>query len=436
MNKKQKLIFIISSSVLILFLLWFFLDGVAVTAYKVEPKDAIKGITVSGMVRSKEDILVTTNIISSIEKFYIEEGDYVKKGQIIATLQRSEAEGYLESAEGRLMSAEWELRNLLTEPRQQEVAIAKADIEHKQQQLSVLKYTYKKTLADLDYAKLEEERYKDLEEAGAVTKREWEQKVLTKRELENTLGEIEEHTHEVMAQITQAKENLSLTLNKIKTEQIKSAEGKVESAKGDAKASEGNLEKYIIRAPMSGIVVDRILHTGDIASPNSPVVRLVVPEKRVLGMDVEESQMEFIKLGQEALAVFDAYPDRVFKTSVRYVGKMVDASTGTFVTKLYLPKEPVNFLVGMTVDATIITDKRKNVLVVPTEFIFQKDGKYYVFRKFGFWAKKTYVKTEIFDNGRSIITSGLKKGDVVLKGIKKNKLKNNVHIKIREFLTK
>lgn len=434
MTKKQKIILISFAAVIILFLLWFIFDGVAVEAYKIKSQDAIKGVTVTGMVKSTEDTLVTTNIIGIIEKFYVKEGDYVKKGQLIATLLREEAEGYLESAEGKLYTARWDLENLLTEPRQQEVEIAKSNIIHKQQQLSVLQYTYKRIQADLEYAKLEEKRYKVLEEAGAVTKRESEQKILARRELENSLGETLESGHQIMAEIFQAKENLSLTIQKIKKEQINSAKGQVYSAQGDVKASEGNLYKYIIRAPVSGIVVDRILHTGDAVSPTSPIVRLVVPEKRYLSMDAEENETEFIKSGQEAFAVFDAYPDKIFKCSVFQTAKMVNPSTGTFETKLTIPKERVKIVVGMTVDATIITNKLKNTIIIPADYLIQKkEEAAYVFKKVGFWAVKTPVKVENFDNNRIKIICGLKTGDIILKSLENNKLKNNKHIKITGY---
>jgi RND family efflux transporter MFP subunit len=430
MNKKQKIISITTAVLIILFILWFIFDGVPVEAYKVTPQDAIKGVTVTGTVKSREDVLVTTNIIGIIEKIYIKEGDYVKKGQLIATLIRREAEGYLESAQGKVEAAYWELEDLLTEPRQQEVEIAKAKVKHTKENIEILEYTLGKIRLDLKDSQIDEERYKTLEEAGAVSKRELEQKTLKRMELENTIGEKQGEIHQTQADLTEAEETLSLTVNKIKIQKIKAAKGQVYSAEGDTKASEGNLEKYIITAPVSGIITDKILHTGDIASPTSPIVRLIVPEQIYLSMEVEENETEFIKKGQNALAVFDAFPEKVYECFVKEIVKQVNPSTGTFETKLTRPKENINLDVGMTVDATIITGKYKKILIIPTDFITQKDNKTYVFTKFLFWARKTYIKTENFDNNRTKIIDGLKKGDIILKSIEKNKLKNNKHIKI------
>ena len=430
MNKRQKIIYITAAVLLILFVLWFIFDGVPVETYKITPQDAIKGVTVTGTVKSREDTLVTSSIIGNIDKFYIKEGDFVKAGQLIATLVRTEQVGDVESAIGRFDTAYWELEDLLTEPRRQEVEIAKAEVDKTKQKLSILQFTIGRTRLDLQDAKIDEERYKTLEEAGAVSTRELEQKTLRKKELEKTLGETQEQIHVSMDEIKQAKENLSLTLQKIKRQQVEAAKGRMKTAMGDTEAAKARLDNYVITAPVSGIITDRILHIGDIASPTSPIVRLVVPGLIYLSMEVEENEMKFIKKGQNALAVFDAYPEKVFKCSVKEIVKQVNPATGTFEVKLTKPIEKINLNVGMTLDATIITNKYKNIIVIPTEFITQKNNETYVFTQFGFWARKTYIKIDNFDNNRTKIISGLKKGDVILKSVEKNKLKNNNHIKI------
>lgn len=430
MDKKQKIIFITAAVLLILFILWFIFDGIPVEAYKVTRVDAIKGVAVTGTVKSTEDVFVTSTVTSTIEKFYIKEGDYVKQGQLIATLERKTEEGNLESAMGRVDTAFWNLEDLLTEPREQEVAIARAEVDKALQRISILQFTIGRAKIDLADAKIDESRYKTLEESGAVSKRELEQKTLKRKEMEKTLGETQEQIHVTLDELKQARENLSLTIQKIKIQTIKAAEGRLKSAEGDNLAAQGNFEDLIITAPLSGIITKRILHTGDTCTVNTPIVRLVVPGLMYLGMEVEEKELGFIKRGQKALAIFDAYPDKVFECSVKNIVKQVNPLTGTFETKLTQPEEKVKLDIGMTLDATIITGKYKNILVIPNDFITQKAGKTYVFRQFGFWAQKKHIKIENFDNNRTKVISGLKPGDVILKSTEINKLKDNNHIKI------
>jgi len=112
---------------------------------------------------------------------------------------------------------------------------------------------------------------------------------------------------------------------------------------------------------------------------------------------------------------------------------LVNPATGTFETKLTYPDKPVKLKVGMTLDATIITNKFKNIIIIPTDYIIQKKNETYVFKKFKFWAIKAPIKVENFDNNRTEVISGLKTGDIILKSIEKNKLKNYKHIKITDY---
>lgn len=439
MNKKQKkilLIIIVSAG---LFLVRFiFFDAVPVEAYKLTVQDAVKGITVTGRVKSEEDVKIASVVTAVIDQYYAEEGDFIEKDQIIAELKREEQEGAFESAEANLQVAEWELKDLLTEPRNQEIEIAKAQVTHAGHRINILEHTLARIEIDLEDANINEERYKALEAAGAVSKRESEQKTLKKRELENTIGEVEGRIHQTFAELDEAKENLNLVIHKVKSEKILAAKGRAASAAGRVKIAKGKLDDYIIKAPVSGILVDIFLYEGDVTSPLVPMARFVNPDLIYLSLDVEETEKAAVKTGQKAFVIFDAYPDKVFKSCVKGIIKQVDPLTGTFETKLNRPDKKIPLVVGMTLDATIISGEYKNALIIPTDFIVNRDGKNYVFRKFGFLAKKTLIEIERFDNNRTKIIKGLKENDIILKTSDdtKNKLKNNNHIKITGYRKK
>lgn len=436
MNKKQK----IFASIILLtigLLIWFvFFGGTSAEAYIIKPQNAFKGITVTGRIKSSEDAMVAPDVVGIIEKIYVKEGDYVKKGQIIATMTRDEQVGGLESAQANLRIAEWGLKDLLTEPRKQEVEIAKDRIEYSKHKIELLEHSFERYKVDLEDAKLEQKRYKTLEEAGAVSKRELEQRTLRERELENTLGETKAQINQTEHELEDAKLNLSLTINKIKNEKINIAKSQIDSAAGGVISAKSRLDDYVIKAPISGILVDKLLHTGDISSPSSPIARIVIPKFMYLSMDVEETEMDKVKKGQKAFVIFDAYPDKVFESYVNRIVKQVDPLTGTFEAIINIPEEKIRLLVGMTLDATIIFNEYKNILIAPNDFIVQEDGNSYVFKKFLNFAVKTPVETEMFDNNRSKIIKGLQKDDIILKstGELRNKLKNNSNIKITEYI--
>lgn len=433
-------------SVLLVFsvgLLFFIFNSKPVEAYKAFSKDAARGVTVTGVVKSREDILLAPKISANIEKICVKEGDFVKKGQIIAVLQRKEQISLVESASGKMDSAKWQLKNLLTEPRTEEVKTAKLQVEAAQSSVKALNFSMQRTKDDLQDAKIDEERFLKLQKTGAVSKKEIEQKILRRQELENALGEERERIKQAKIALEQSSQNLKLTETKIKTEQLEAQKGQMKVAAGELSASTAKLDDYMIKAPVSGIIIDKILHTGDIASPNAPIARLVASDMLYLSMDIEENQLGIIKKGQEAVAVFDAYPEKTFSTSVKDIVKMVNPLSGTFEGKLYIPKEEKNypFSVGMTVDTTIILGKYKNIIVVPANFVQKDDqsGETYVFKRNGFLnlfaAKKVLVKVEFFDSQNARIIDGLKNGDILLKALKDEKIKENSRVKIVRYVS-
>jgi len=435
MNNKIKIVLIILAIILILLLLFLSLFTREVKAYKAIKNDAIKGITVTGTVKASDDVEVTTRITARLDKLLVSDGDYVKKGDLIAILKRDENLGDLKSAKGRLYTAQSELNNLLTEPREQNVSIARAREREVIQRLQGLHFRLKRNKVDLKDAQREEKRFKALYEAGAVSEREYLQVKLVRDELIQTIGETEEEIDIQHEQLKIAKQDLSLALNNIKPEQIEAAQGRVVSAKGELDSSLAELNNYLIRAPKDGYIADSFLDPGEIVSPSNPVVRLIVEESIYLGADVEENSINLLKKGQKALVIFDAYPEKVFESNIYFLDKLVNPETGTFEAKIKTPyKFSYKLLTGMTFDATIIINSFKNVIILPSDFVFKEEGNFFVFKKVGFWAKKTIIKAKEFDNGRIRVLSGIEQGDVVLKGLDSQKLKNHQLIKIRKYI--
>lgn len=367
MNLKVKIFLILIILVLTGLLLWFFFGGVDCIALKVDRKDAVKGITVTGTVKSVEDVDVTTDVTGIIEIIHVKTGEEVVKNQELARLDRDEIKEEVEAARARL-----------------EAAQARVDRE----------------IVELEDAELDEKRYKELFEVGAVSKREEEERTLRREKLE---------------------------------EQIKEDKRQIEAAQAELAAAKARLENYIIKAPVSGTVTEKFVSTGDIVSPQQPLLRLVSPEDIYLSTEVEEDELDSVQPEQNALVIFDAYPDRVFTEEVYYVSRQVNPLTGTFEARITKPETETKILVGMTIDATIILKEFKNVLIIPSDFLLEEDNKTFVFKKVNYFADKTEVVTRIFDNNRVLVEAGLEEGDVILKRMDTGKLKDGTKIKVKEF---
>lgn len=275
-----------------------------------------------------------------------------------------------------------------------DVIAAEAKIQALQEQQQRTRVQYQDALSD-------EKRYENLYQEGAVSQRDLEERTLRRQELEESIDQIQQE---------------------------------IRAARGELKSVKGKLSDYIIKAPISGIITDSYVSTGDIVTPQQPLFRLVAPETIYLEADVEEDELDSVKTGQKALIIFDAYPDEVFEGKVYLISQEVNPVTGTFEARITRPDSPsYNIYVGMTFDATIIVEEYKNILIIPTDFIETENSKAYVFKLKNDFAVKKPVKIEFFSNNAVRILQGVKEGEIVLKKDSTGKLKDKEKVKIIEY---
>ncbi|MFH0703238.1 MAG: efflux RND transporter periplasmic adaptor subunit [bacterium] len=429
--RKKFLIIVIIIFLLIISITWWFLGRIEVKTYKIEKQDAIKGITVTGTVESRHDIQLAASVTGKIREIKFHEGDFVQKGQILAFLDNKEASGNLISAKGQLETSQAQLKNLETEPRYQQIAIARAKIEETKQNIGVLQQNLKRTQLQLQDAISEESRLSKLYQQGAVSYRDYEKSVFAKTELEASVNGTKNQIQASNAQLNQTKQNLDLIIEGVKTEEIQAAQGQVQVAQGGIESTSGRLDNYILKAPISGYITQKILDKGEVASPTSPILRLVNPKSLYISAQVEENELKDIKTGQSAFIIFDAYPDRTFISKVIEILRDVNPITGTFEAKFNIPADKnLPVIVGMTSDITVVVQELKDTIIIPSEFISTKDKKQFVYKKTGNRAEKTFVEIITFDNNRTRVLKGLKQGDIILKGLDNKKIKPNDRIKI------
>lgn len=435
---KKNIIILVLIIIFLFFLVFFiFSGGVEVQAYKVQKENAVQGVTVTGIVRSDHDIQLAASITAKINEIRFKEGDFVKKGQILAILDSAETLGNLVSAKGQLVSAQAQVKNLETEPRYQQAEIARTQVSEALANVNLQRNDLARTKIQLQDASSDAARLLKLYQEGAVSFRDYEKAANIKTEAQRAVNISERQLETQEAKLSQTRENLNLILAGTKPEQIKIAEGQVETAQGGIQSVLGKFNNYIIKAPVPGYITLKILDKGEVATPSTPILRLVMPKSIYISAQVEENKLKNLKTGQTAYVVFDAYPAETFIGCITEVLHDVDPITGTFIAKIHVQdKKGKPVLVGMTSDATIVTQEIKNAVIIPREFIFTKNKKQYVFRKYGNEAKQVFINSATFDNNRAVVITGLNPGDVIVKGYGSREVTPNRKIKIKEYYKK
>jgi multidrug efflux pump subunit AcrA (membrane-fusion protein) len=145
-------------------------------------------------------------------------------------------------------------------------------------------------------------------------------------------------------------------------EQIAAAEAQVEMARAALDALEVQMDKLMLTAPISGLVLERPVHMGEVAMPGAPVMTLANLDRLTLTVYVPEDRLGKVRLGQEVSVTVDAYPGRTFPGTVVFIASRAeftpknvqtreDRVNMVFAVKVRLPNPDHALKPGMPADA-------------------------------------------------------------------------------------
>jgi HlyD family secretion protein len=302
----------------------------------------------------------------------------VKKGDVVIEFDPSEQQYKLEQSRSELLQAEQEITKARAE-----AAVLKA-----QDKVALLKARYDVRKAELDVQKKEIVSAIDGAKNDAALKQ-------AKQLLAELERDIESHNKSGEASVYLAQE-------------------KYNKSKLEMEQAQSNIDKMKITAPMDGLIsIQKNMdatggffftgmsvpdyRAGDQAQAGSAIAQIVDPTDLELKAQIGERNRSNVKQGQSLAVVFDALPGRTFHGKVKQVGGMSardffgDTSGGTFDVTMQLLDADPRLHSGMTARLLFLGDTRKNVLCIPRQALFLKDGKHIVYVKNG----KDYQQKEI-----------------------------------------
>ncbi|MDQ6825806.1 MAG: efflux RND transporter periplasmic adaptor subunit [Candidatus Eremiobacteraeota bacterium] len=215
-----------------------------------------------------------------------------------------------------------------------------------------------------------------------------------------------------------------------------SKSGDVEAANADARraASEASFAqeqaaRTQIRAPFSGIIQSataqtndalRSLGPGDLVQPGQALFVLAASDAFVVRAKVDEQDIANVRIGQRAVITGEDFPGKNLSghvVSISPVAQRSDDPSSTarqIITTIRLDGTVPYLRDGMSVDVDIITTDLHNVIVVPTDSIFNASGKKYVYVVRDGVAKRTAVKTGLSNDTQTIIKRGISNHDTII----------------------
>lgn len=153
--------------------------------------------------------------------------------------------------------------------------------------------------------------------------------------------------------------------------QLKSAEAQVVQAQASLNQNQVNLDHTVIRSPIDGIVISRLVDVGQtvaasLQAPELFTIAADLTKMRVVA-NVDESDVGRIRPRQRVSFVVDAYPDEPFGGAVSQIRlePIVQQNVVTYATVIDAPNPDLKLKPGMTATATIEVARRDDVLRVP-----------------------------------------------------------------------
>ncbi len=426
----------------------------------VDAKSVTVRITASGKVQPVQSVNISPKSPGLLADLNVEQGDTVKKGQIIARMDNSEIKMRILQYQANLAQAKAQLAESQAGSRPEEIAQAKARVAQAQAQLAIIRdgnrlQEIQQARAQVDSAKASValtqsrlKRYQDLAKDGAISQDSLEQYISENRKAKANLEESQrrlsllkvgnrnEDIQKQQAIVNQEREGLRKLENGNRPEEIARLKAAVASAEAQLKQQQVQLEDTIIRAPFAGIVTQRYATLGGYVSPaisassnasaTSTSIVALAKGLEVLA-NVPEVDISQIKQGQKVEILVDAYPEEVFQGQVRLIAPeaVVDQNVTSFQVRVAINTGSNKLRSGMNVsEVTFLGNNIKDALLIPQELIVTQKG------KTGVWllGEKNKPQFRLVTIGANIdnqiqVLEGLKAGDRVFIDLPKTKEK-------------
>jgi HlyD family secretion protein len=344
-------------------------------------------VTAEAVVYPLQQAVVAPKISSTIKSFPVQRGAHVRKGQLLAVLENADLSAAAVQSKGEYEQAEagYVTSTAASIPQQ----IQKAELDA----------ASSKAAADAQQKIVDSRR--ELFQQGALPRRE--------------LDAAEVALAQARSQYEQSQKQLD-DLRRVGREQaIKTAGGQLSAAKGKLLGAQAQLSYSQIRSPIDGVVTDRPLYPGELASANQPLLTVMNTSRLIAKAHISQAQAARLSKGNPASIQIAGQEDAI-PAKLSLISPALDPGSTTIEVWIEASKPPAALRPGMTVQISITARTAKNAVLVPTNSVLQTpDGASYVMIAGSEGvAHQKNVQLGIHGITETQVTSGLAAGDSVI----------------------
>jgi len=296
-------------------------------------------LNATGYIIAAHRIEVASKVVGRVAWIGVEKADRVKAGQVLVRLEDDEYRAQVAQARGQMLNLQAKLAELEHGSRPEEIAVARANVNQAK--------------ADLENAQVTLNRTKTLVSQGVMSKQ--------------VLDDAQAKYDSALAHVNSLQKTLDLSVLGPRQEQVDSMRGQVEQAKGSLAYAETQLDNTVIRAPVTGTVLERAVEKGEflttmfVGDKGAKGYVVALADLNDLEVELDISQNDFARLGpkQKGVVTTDAYPDRKYDGIIYEISPEANRQKATVQVKVKVLNPDEYLRPEMNASVAFVSDEKQ-----------------------------------------------------------------------------
>ena len=313
---------------------------VTVQVAAVEKTTIQQTINTQAVLFPRQQAAIVPKISAPVKKFLVKRGSPVRQGQLLAELENRDLNAATEENKGSYEQAQAAYETTTAAGLPEEIQKAEADAQQAQAALSAQEKVYQSR--------------QQLFEQGALPRKELDQSRVDFTQANNQYAIAKKHLDSLMAIGKQ--------------QELKSAAGQLQSAKGKYLGAEAQLSYSEIRSPMDGVITDRPLYPGEMAAAGTPLLTVMDISSVIAKAHIPQKDAAALKVGDKGTMTVPGI-DEPIEGKVTVISPALDPNSTTVEVWLEAKNPKHELKPGASVQLALTAKTLKDALVIPTNSV-------------------------------------------------------------------
>jgi len=360
-----------------------------VKTQKITTGNISTSIEYASNLKPIKEVVVLPKAGGRVATVDVKVGDKVSVGQTLFTLDTTDFAAQLEQAEAGVSAASANLERTSDSGFIQQLLQAEQLVGKLQIQYNTVKDSYDRT--------------QTLYSAEAVSKKD--------------LDDAKAQFDAITIDLKNAQDSLELLKSKSGPQATKAAAAALEQAQAGVSAVQNQINNATITAPIAGVVSEKAVEVGELASSQSGSVTVIDSSSLEAEINIPDKMLEKIKVGQSVPVAINALPDAKIVGVIEHISPNTSSKNNFYVVKVKIDNSNDEIKAGMFAKISLPAENKDNILMVPNETIKMENGVNYLYTVDNGEVKKISVETGILNEKFTEVTGKVEEGlDIITEG--------------------